>query len=88
MSPSHASYKDSDAASTTSTSTFASTITLLKEKAHISHKEHKPSNTKSEQSGKKVLLADVVTGAHKTRTLPLPPEEKRRVLREFVLMTK
>ena len=70
--------KDSDTASMASNSTFASTITLIKEKMHRRHKSPKapkaPKGPK-EQPQKKLLLADVATGAHRTRKL-LPHEQK------------
>lgn len=84
--------KDSDATSMASNATFASTITLIKEKIHRSHKTPKapkvpkaPRDLK-EQPQKKLLLADVATGAHKTRMLP--PNKRRRMLQPFIVISK
>ena len=87
MKPSHNKPQDSDAASLASVSTFASTVALLKEKVHTSHKEHKSSKEPSKEGEpKKIMLAAVVNGDYKTRTLT--PVEQQKMLEEFILMTK
>jgi len=68
--------KDSDAASVTSTSSFKSTMPLLKSKAQS---DDKPSE-------KNMSFADKVNGEDKTRTLS--SDEKRTVLRKFILGEK
>ena len=73
--------KDCDTASIASNSTFASTITLIKEKMHRSQKipkspkapkaskASKASTIPKDQPHDRLLLADVATGAHRTRML-------------------
>jgi hypothetical protein len=72
-----------------STSTFASTVSLLKgnvkSKLHSSNKKSSPYVSEKQPSMKH---ADIVNGEHKTRTLPPPPEkdERGKALKEFILM--
>ena len=85
--------KDSDAASVASNSTFASTITLIKEKLHRNRKaskDPKPTKDQKEQPQEspqeKLMLADVATGAHLTRTFSTI--QQKQMLKEFILMSK
>lgn len=68
--------KGLDAASMKSTSTFASTVSLLKGKFSSSNKNS--ASSPSEQQPARMSFADYVNGEHKTR--------KREALKNFILM--